>query len=104
MNLKFNLKNKWIQYVANGLISWVLLMIFGLFFFLQKDSLLQDFPDNDLQLFTTLRQPIYEAGMILASGLFLMFLLKTLKKNLIVIVLGIITLILYFYLMKIRGL
>ena len=60
------------------------------------------FSDNDIQLSTTLFQPVYEAGMALTLGLFLMFVGKVRKKNLFVI--AVITIIVHYYFMKIKGL
>ena len=103
MNWKLYLKKNWISLLANGLMFWILIMIFALFALLQNDGNIIKFSEEQNQIYSTLWQPIYESGMIFVAGLFLMRIIKFLKKDLVVICIGIITIIIYYWKMKIGG-
>lgn len=79
-------------------------MLFAMFYVLEKTSTLTvDEFDGQKSIFIELRQPIYFGGLILVSGLILMLVAKGLKKNIWTIVIGIITLAIYFWKIKING-
>lgn len=103
MNWKNYLKDHWASFLANGAISWILLMIFGIFYFLRLDSVLYDSSGGKFYMVTEMWQPFYMGGMILVIGLLLMLVTKAFKKNLLVLFLGILTIIAYFYEIKIDG-
>jgi len=103
MNWKLYLKNNWTVLVANGLFLWILLMMFGIFYILQNDVAVIDYSKDWIEIFSTIRYPFYECGMILCIGLFVMLVFKFLKKNSVVIVLGILTILSFYWKMKIIG-
>jgi hypothetical protein len=103
MNWKNYIKDHWTSLLANGLIIWILCMLFGLFYFLRLDSVLYDTSSGKFYMVTEIWQPFYMGGMILVIGLLLMLLTKAFKKNLLVFFLGILTIIAYFYQIKIDG-
>ena len=105
MNRLKNHKIKnWISVIANVFIGWVLFMLLGVFYVLEDTSThILDGLDGQKSILTELYQPIYLGGVILVFGLSLMLLAKGFKKSMVTIVVGIITLIIYFWKMKIVG-
>tara|TARA_R110000744_G_scaffold379432_2_gene497588 strand:- start:106 stop:426 length:321 start_codon:yes stop_codon:yes gene_type:complete len=103
MNLKLYVKKNWTSLIANGLMFWILIMIFALFALLQKDGHIMKFSEDQNQIYSTLWQPIYESGMILVTGLFLMRIIKFFKKDIVVIIIGVLTILIYYWKMKIGG-
>lgn len=75
-----------------------------MFYVLEKTStLIVDNFNGRKSIFIELWQPIYLGGLILVSGLILMLVAKGLKKNIGTIIVGVITLIVYFWKVKING-
>jgi len=75
-----------------------------MFYVLEKTStFVVDEFDGQKSILTELWQPIYFGGLILVSGLTLMLIAKGLKKDIWTVVVGIITLAVYFWKIKING-
>ena len=103
MNLSQLNKNKWILRIANGLFIWIILMILILFIVMNRYSDYQEVTENMKRIIVDLNSPYIQGGIILTIGLLTMAVSKILKANLIVMVLGILTLVIYYWKMLIIG-
>ncbi len=102
--LKNYIIKNWISVIANVFIGWILFMLLGIFYVLEDTSThILDGLDGQKSIFTELYQPIYHGGIILVLGLSFMLVAKGLKKSMVTIIAGSITLIIYFWKMKIVG-
>ena len=103
MDIKRISKEKWITVLANGFLYWILLLLFFMLFVFQKESKIFKDPFDHKQIYLELHQPVLEGGMILVIGLFLMTVSKGFRKNLLVVFIGILTLLFYYWKIKFDG-
>lgn len=96
-------KEKWITVLANGFIYWTLLLLLFMFYVFHKESKIFKDAFEHNQIYLELHQPFFEGGMILIIGLFFMTILKGFKKNLLVVFIGILTLLIYYWKIKFDG-
>ncbi|WP_046759206.1 hypothetical protein [Kordia jejudonensis] len=89
-------EKKWIIILGNGMLFWITFMIFILFLILKKYSFEYEEVESYKQITIDLNSPIVEGGIILIVGLFAMIISKIVKSNLLIIVVGILTLIIYY--------
>ncbi len=103
MYIKRVSKEKWIAGLANGFLYWILLLLFFMFYVFHKESkIFKDAFDHN-QIYLELHQPVFEGGMILVIGLFLMTVSKGFRKNLLVVFIGILTLLFYYWKINFDG-
>lgn len=91
--------------MANLFIVWAILVIFSLFFFLRKDSILYESESGKFKtlMVSEMWQPYYSSGLALTIGLSIMLIGKLYQKNRLVIIVGGITIAAYHYIMKVKG-
>jgi hypothetical protein len=87
---------KWIIYLSNGLIFFILFMIFGIFIIINNNSQAYELDTAIKHISIDLNRSFIKGGIILSVGLFLIIITKLLKRNLITIVLSLLTIILYY--------
>lgn len=89
-------KNKAIKLIANGLQIFTSISILWVFLNIYQTSLLIDNPFIAQDLFYEVIKTRLTGGIILCFGLLVMMILKSLKQNLIISIIGILTIIFYF--------
>lgn len=103
MNLSQLNKNKWILRIANSLFIWMILMILSLFIVMNRYSDYEEVSENMKRIIVDLDSPYIIGGIILTIGLLTMAVSKLLKANLFVLIIGILTLVIYYSKMLITG-
>jgi len=92
-------KKRWINLLANGLLIWIIFVIFSIFMILDEHSKTHQNVENAKRIYIDINSPFLKGGMLLAFGLLLMIISKIFKRNLLIVCIGILTLITYYLIM-----